>query len=375
MRQLVFATLAVLPFIAAPALAQDATARDLTVEQSSAANASIEFAGSLKVTVATDRQNPVYARGEKVRLFVTTNEDAYITVLNIGPGGQVTQLFPNAFQTDNHVKGGRPVEIGGGASGAHIEISGPVGRELMKVIASDKPIVVIPETALEGTGPFRLVQGGVPALIRNLSVAANEVTSKPRKLVTTNFILQTVEAHSMNAEPALIIVPSAAAPAAAPAAIPVVTPPIVSTSAAATSFPLLVAVDKQTYKPGEVVTLAVTSLQACYLTVIDINAAGAVRQVFPNKLMTNNSVAAYQTALISGGTSPVALKLDGPVGTEQIMAVCSSDSASLFPLKPEEQGLFPLASDKADVMRTLTVTANQPKNIVSTATVAFNVQN
>ena len=35
---------------------------------------------------------------ETVGLLLTTNEDAYVTVLDIGPTGRVTQLFPNPYQ-------------------------------------------------------------------------------------------------------------------------------------------------------------------------------------------------------------------------------------------------------------------------------------
>jgi hypothetical protein len=155
--------------------------------------------------------------------------------------------------------------------------------------------------------------------------------------------------------------------------LPVVTP-TANPAPAAQTFPLLVATDKQTYKIGETVTLAVTSLQACYLTVLDINASGQAHQLFPNKLSSNNAVSAYQTALISGGASPVSLKLEGPVGTEQIVALCAPDAKPLFTLAPTDTAAtFALASDRAEVSKTLAVTANEPKSTLATATVAFTV--
>src|SRR6201981_2166494 len=60
------------------------------------------------------------------------NEDAYVTVLDVGPTGRVTQLFPNPSQPDNHVLADSPVEIGG-ASGARVTVTGPVGAELIEV--------------------------------------------------------------------------------------------------------------------------------------------------------------------------------------------------------------------------------------------------
>ena len=87
---------------AAPARAED-LGRDLTVEQSTAANAVVSQSGGLKVSLNSDRPDATYAKGETARLFLSANESAYVTVLNIGPAGQVTQLFPNAFQPSGHV--------------------------------------------------------------------------------------------------------------------------------------------------------------------------------------------------------------------------------------------------------------------------------
>lgn len=387
MRQSALATIALLPLMALPALALPAaaveTTRDLTVEQSSAASAAITQAGTLKVSIQTDRADATYAKGEAIRLFVTANEDAYVSVFDIGPGGQVTQLFPNAYQSDNHLLAGHPVEIAGGNTGANITVSGPAGRELVKVIASDKPLTVIPDNALQGRSFFKELQGGVPVLVRNLEVAANNAPQTTRKLLTANFILRTLETRAATGSPAFIVIPTAAPPAQVPPA-PAVAPvpsatallPVVTPQAAlapAQAFPLLVATDKQSYKIGETVTLAVTSLQACYLTVLDINAAGEARQLFPNKIVTNNAVAAYQTALISGGTSPVSLKLEGPVGTEQIIAVCSAEPKPLFNLAPTETANFAIAGDRAQVTKTLAVTSNEPKTASANATVTFTV--
>jgi hypothetical protein len=139
-------------------------------------------------------------------------------------------------------------------------------------------------------------------------------------------------------------------------------------------FPLLLAVDKSAYKVGERVTLAITSLQACYLTVLDVTTSGSIRVLFPNQRTQNNAVAANQTVLVAGGVSPLTLQVGGPAGTEQIIAVCSTDNAPILAQKMDLAQLFSPAGERSDVTRDLSVVANQPARSTAFATVAFAVQ-
>jgi len=361
-------------FLLAPAFAQDRP-RDLSIEQTTAFQAGTPRPGSLKVSIGADRRDATYAIGETARLFISANEDAYVTVFSIGPTGQVHQLFPNAYQTDSRVQGGKPTEIAGGTSGARIAISGPVGAELVKVVASNKPLVVVAENMLQGREVFRTVQGGVPALARNLDVVANDASAGERKIAIENFTLRTIANRADNA-PAVVIVPSQTAQGPAATTLPVVTPQASGhlTVPSQQPFPLLLAVDRPAYKVGDWVTLAVTSLQACNLTVLDVTTAGTIRVVFPNQVVQNNAVAANQTVLIAGGTSPVALQVAGPAGTEQLIAVCSTDSAPVLAQKIDLAQMFPPAGERADVTRDLSVVSSRPAGSTAFATASFTVQ-
>ena len=117
-----------------------------------------------------DRANATYALGEAVKLFVRTNEDAYVTVLSIGPTGNVTQIFPNPIHPNNLVQAHRPIAIPG--HGAHAVVTGALGAEVIEIIATSRPIQVIPEDQLGATAPFRSVLGGVDAVARDLETVA-----------------------------------------------------------------------------------------------------------------------------------------------------------------------------------------------------------
>lgn len=365
----------VLALLTGPVLAdqpkQHAQTRDLTVEQSSAAQAGTPRPGSLQVSVTADRPDATYAIGETVRLTITSNEDAYVTVLDVGPTGQVTQLFPNQYQTDNHVFANRSAEIAGGATGARITATGPAGAELIKVIASSKPVTVISEAQLtQSRGIFRSVDGGVPTVLKDLQVVSDQTAQSDTKIVFANFTLRTVGSRlpAAAAQQTLVVVPAQGATPAATTVLPVTTPQAPANLInvpAHQPFPLLLAADRPAYKIGEKVTLAVTTLQACNLTVMEVTPAGQVRTLFPNQTTPNNAIAALQTVLVAGGPSAISLPVSGPAGTEQILAICATEST---PLSPQAAG------DRAALTRDLAVVAERPAGATAMASLTFTVQ-
>jgi Domain of unknown function (DUF4384) len=322
--------------------AEDSLLRDLSVEQATAFQAGTPAPGSLRVSAWVDRHDLTYARGDAVRIFVKTNEDAYVTIVNVGPSGKVTHLFPNAFQQSNRVAANRTLEVPSGNGGSRINVSGPVGAELIKVFVSNEPIKIIPESQLVGSGAFRSLAGGVSDLVRNLEVSA--ATPASGKFAISNLVIKTISSRrASNAGNSAFVVAQAAKPAPAPStmtsgAVPPASPASSSSTpsnqpiAPSTTigleqpFPLLIAADKTAYRAGQKITLAVTSFRSCRLTVLDIDANGAVRVLFPTREAQNVQVQPMQTIIVSGESSP--LQASDPSGQKQVVAVCSSDAAA-----------------------------------------------
>ncbi len=128
----------------------------------------------LEVVAWVDRPDSTYARGERVRLFVETNKDAYVTILNVDPAGETTVLFPNRYQTDNKVRASRAVEIPTPGSGSQVVVGGTVGTELIKVIAATEPVPLFRATQLANAGAFRQVRAEPQGIARSLVVAMNQ---------------------------------------------------------------------------------------------------------------------------------------------------------------------------------------------------------
>ena len=329
--------------------AEDSILRDLSVEQATAFQAGTPAPGSLRVSTWVDRHDLTYARGDAVRIFVKTNEDAYVTIVNVGPSGKVTQLFPNAFQQSNRVAANRALEVPSANGGSRINVSGPVGAELIKVFVSNEPIKIIPESQLVGSGAFRALAGGVSDLVRNLEVSAGGPAGGQSKFAISNLIIKTISSRrASNAANPAFVVAQAAKPAPAQPAPSTMTseavPPAPGSSSSTPSnqpsapstaigqleqpFPLLIAADKTAYRAGQKITLAVTSFRSCRLTVLDIDANGAVRVLFPTREAQNVQVQPMQTIIVSGESSPVPLQASDPSGQKQVVAVCSSDAAA-----------------------------------------------
>src|ERR1700761_9681979 len=81
---------------ASSAYAQDEE-RNLSLDQDKAYHSGQSHPGSLAIATLLDHADATYGVGEPLRMAVKANEDAYITVFNVGASGKVVQLFPNGF--------------------------------------------------------------------------------------------------------------------------------------------------------------------------------------------------------------------------------------------------------------------------------------
>ncbi|GGE24659.1 hypothetical protein GCM10011390_50120 [Aureimonas endophytica] len=339
--------------LAVPARAQ--SERDLSVVQAQALSAAKPAASSLTVLTLLDRFDATYALGEKVRLGVKTNEDAYVTVFNIGPTGKVTQLFPNAYQRNNAVRAGEVLEIPAASSGASITVSEPVGGELIKIIATSSSAPIVPEAQLQGGGAFKSLSGDVEGLMRNLAVVGNS-GGPSIKVATTDQIIKTIATRPVAATSDLVV---PAAPASQPSAM-----------AAPATFPLLLTTDRQSYKVGESLTLAAIPTKSCYLTVMAKSSSGQVRMIFPSKALPASQVNAGQTVMLSGANAPQDVVATGP-GTETVTALCTAEArqqgaarSSVDAVSEEEKSAFD---------RDLAVIAQKPAGTVGFAQIALTV--
>ena len=290
---------ALLVALAVPAVAQAPEERQLTVQQTGILGIQAQPAtqiNPLRVTAWVDHQDNTYAFGEQVQLFVQTNKDAYVTVLNVDPQGTTTVLFPNQFQSNNRVPANTVVRIPDRASGSAITVSGPVGAELIKVIASTEPRAPFAASQLALAGPFRRLSTGPDETARALEVVLQDQTGG--EWDDYNKTILTVPRREAAAQ----VSPAVAWPS--------------------TGFSLRLAATKSQYRLTEPVTLMVEADRTCHLTLINTGPGGTSRQIFPNRYQQNTLIQAAQTVVVPGMSAGVTLQPMGPLGIENVTAIC-----------------------------------------------------
>ena len=338
----------------------EATTRDLTPEQNTIFSVavpppppSIPTAQRLNVTAWVDHADNTYAIGEEVRLYVRPNKQAYITIINIGPTGNKTLLYPMRHQAWTPVGAGQIVEIPSHDSGVSIRVNGPVGRELIKVIASTSPERLLEETELSGTGPFSVIGREASSLARDLQVTMNHRASHEWDVY--NKVITTIGGRPT----------AGGAFGSGPVAPPWPEP----------NHGLRLATNKSYYRSGEPITLHLRADAPCYLTLVNTSSDGQTRVLLPNAMQPQNQLPGGQAVIFPGVGSNLRLTSYGPPGMETITAICRDDNVPVFGggFSYDSSGFAPLDPRVASVARDLSVVTTTPSGRVAHATVGYLV--
>lgn len=139
------------PMVAPISWAGDAD--EILKEVNKLKNQSSDFRVELK-TVG-DKEN--YKIGDEIRFSFKTNKECYITLINIGPSGKPTILFPNSWTKTNLVKAGVEYFIPPMDSNYFMEAKEPLGIEVVKAVASLKPIESLAGASMKSEGNFKVI--------------------------------------------------------------------------------------------------------------------------------------------------------------------------------------------------------------------------
>lgn len=92
----------------------------------------------LNVRVWTDKKE--YKNSEKIKVYIRGNRPFYVRVVYKDAVGQLVQLFPNPYSSDNYFKGGTVYEIPSGEDRFDLEVSPPFGSESITVYAGSSQL-------------------------------------------------------------------------------------------------------------------------------------------------------------------------------------------------------------------------------------------
>lgn len=134
---------------------------------------------SFNVHVWTDKnQNnnqAAYQIGEKITFFIRTEEDCYLTLLDINPRGKITVLFPNKHQKENFVNGGKTYQIPP-KKFLGLKVKPPYGEDRLKAIATLDSSFPIELNLSEND--FYIIQPGTSRGMRDIETLAAFFSSK-----------------------------------------------------------------------------------------------------------------------------------------------------------------------------------------------------
>lgn len=126
-----------------------APAYDLTLDK---VYFSEEEERKFSIDLWTDRSD--YTIGDPLTIYVKSDRDCYLSLLDIGTSGKMTVIFPNPLHKDNFIRGGITYSIPSPEFGGFsINVSGQAGIERIKAIASIEPFSLVdPAEAFRSLG-------------------------------------------------------------------------------------------------------------------------------------------------------------------------------------------------------------------------------
>jgi len=95
---------------------------------------------SAPLTVKAWTDKKTYKEGEKVKVYIKGNKPFYARVIYKDVSGDMVQILPNPYRTDNYFNGGAMYEVPTGNDKFELEVSPPFGEEKLIVYASSAPL-------------------------------------------------------------------------------------------------------------------------------------------------------------------------------------------------------------------------------------------
>jgi hypothetical protein len=110
-----------------------ATPRDIVVE-------AVNPLPAFQIRVSVDHPDRVYHEGEEVLVRVRSEKEGFLYLFYLNADGKASVVFPNKFQTDNHIPADRDIEVPAPKADFRFRIRPPFGTEFLKAIVTTFPL-------------------------------------------------------------------------------------------------------------------------------------------------------------------------------------------------------------------------------------------
>jgi Domain of unknown function (DUF4384) len=135
----------------------------------------------LQTTVSVDRgnNNPVYNIGERIKISVSVNQDAYVYVFSIHSDGVIDLILPNRLSGGNQfLRANETRTFPPNGANYQLTVDGPAGQDKILAVASKRQLNLGELTSFKSNQPFANVTvQGQDNLARALAVVVTPVPS------------------------------------------------------------------------------------------------------------------------------------------------------------------------------------------------------
>jgi hypothetical protein len=300
-----------------------------------------------------DNPDLIYRVGQHLKVYVRPRQTSYITVLNVGSSGKVAVIFPNYYQRDAQVRAGQTVAIPADAAGWRIDVAGPPGVEIIKVIATREKLDL---AELKRLGDAS-ANAPVLSLDRSAEAVARDLVPQLKRPGGGNLPLGGVRNLLVR------VLPRAAALPASPFAGERLTG----------AFGLTLRPERPIYRIGDSVRVAVAVKKDCQLSLISVGTSGRAVRLFPNRYQPYDVLRAGQTVIVPSPHAPFEFKAEGPAGIEGLVATCRGAGGASLPTRAA--GNFAVVGDLASVSRDLVAAPAAANGQVEQVASSFIVAN
>lgn len=321
----------------------------------------------LKLDVRLDRQNAVYPIGQDLRLTIRVNKDAYVTVFNTDAMGRTMVVFPNKFAQNNRIRAGETVSIPAPNTRFKLQVGGPLGVNLVKVIASRKRRPLTEAAAFAYSGGFRAYRGRSTGLARHLQAvmqgapkAGWAMADLPFRVATSTAAIGTPSVV-VNPAPAVVTAGNLSGAVAQLAAVP-------------SGFGLRMTIQGQRFRVGNSLALTVAAEKDCRLHIINVDRKGQATVLFPNRLQEDNLIKAGRIRFLPGSGSGIEYQVAGTPGQQALVALCTLDKPSwIVSLFSRNRAAVPVLS-QAELASIVAQIGKTPAAKVGRAVVTYMVE-
>ncbi|GGK29226.1 hypothetical protein GCM10008955_23770 [Deinococcus malanensis] len=122
-------------------------------------------------------RTPVYYVGDRITLYTTVDENAYVYLFNINPDGTADQILPNRISGSNYVRAGQTRAFPASGDQFTFDVAGPEGLNRVLVIASRRPLNLSELSTYQQGQSFATVKPTTaPGFAQALSIVVNPIT-------------------------------------------------------------------------------------------------------------------------------------------------------------------------------------------------------